>query len=144
MDDSDKAAARRESAARMRTKAMKMRREGANFDSIGTRLGVTRATARKLVSRELSALSSESGVDERRLLHADVLMELWRALYPSAVTGDPAAVDRFLRVEERLSRLLGLDLQPEGATAPAARKTRKGREADEAAYAVPEATANTA
>ena len=143
MDDSDKAAARRESAARMRTKAMKMRREGANFDSIGTRLGVTRATARKLVSRELSALSSESGVDERRLLHADVLMELWRALYPSAVTGDPAAVDRFLRVEERLSRLLGLDLQPEGATAPAARKTRKGRETDEAAYAVPEATANT-
>ena len=141
MDESDKAAARRESAARMRTKAMKMRREGANFDSIGSRLGVTRATARKLVSRELSALSSESGVDERRLLHADVLMELWRSLYPSAVTGDPAAVDRFLRVEERLSRLLGLDLQPEGAPPAAARKKRTAQEADDASYA--EATANS-
>lgn len=143
MDESDKAAARRESAARMRMKAMKMRREGANFDSIGTRLGVTRATARKLVSRELSALSSESGVDERRLLHADVLMELWRSLYPSAVTGDPAAVDRFLRVEERLSRLLGLDLQPEGAPAAAARKKRTARDGDEASHPVPEATASS-
>ena len=41
-------------------------------------------------------------------------MELWRALYPAAVAGDPAAVDRFLRVEERISQLLGLDLRPQG------------------------------
>jgi hypothetical protein len=111
---SDDANARREAAARLRAKAIKMRREGASLDSIGTRLGVTRATARRLVARELSSLSSEAGIEERRLLHADVLMELWRALYPAAVSGDPAAVDRFLRVEERISQLLGLDLQPAG------------------------------
>lgn len=114
MAGTDEANARRDAAARLRSKAIRMRREGASLDSIGSRLGVTRATARKLVARELSSLSSESGVDERRLLHADVLMELWRALYPAAVSGDPAAVDRFLRVEERISRLLGLDLQPQG------------------------------
>lgn len=114
MAGTDEASARREAAARLRAKALKMRREGASLESIGTRLGVTRATARKLVARELTSLSSESGIDERRLLHADVLMELWRALYPAAVTGDAAAVDRFLRVEERISQLLGLDIQPEG------------------------------
>jgi hypothetical protein len=114
MAGTDEASVRREAAARLRAKAIKMRREGASLDSIGTRLGVTRSTARRLVARELSTLSSESGNDERRLLHADVLMELWRALYPAAVSGDPAAVDRFLRVEERISQLLGLDLRPEG------------------------------
>jgi hypothetical protein len=114
MAGTDEAGARREAAARLRAKAIKMRREGASLDSIGTRLGVTRATARKLVARELSSLSSESGIEERRLLHADVLMELWRVLYPAAVSGDAAAVDRFLRVEERISQLLGLDLRPEG------------------------------
>jgi len=114
MAGTDEASVRREAAARLRAKAIKMRREGASLDSIGTRLGVTRSTARRLVARELSTLSSESGIDERRLLHADVLMELWRALYPAAVSGDPAAVDRFLRVEERISQLLGLDLRPEG------------------------------
>jgi hypothetical protein len=114
MAGTDEAGARREAAARLRAKAIKMRREGASLDSIGTRLGVTRATARKLVARELSSLSSESGIEERRLLHADVLMELWRVLYPAAVSGAAAAVDRFLRVEERISQLLGLDLRPEG------------------------------
>jgi Homeodomain-like domain len=114
MAGTDEASARRDAAARLRAKAIKMRREGASLDSIGSRLGVTRSTARRLVARELSSLSSESGIDEMRLLHADVLMELWRALYPAAVSGDPAAVDRFLRVEERISRLLGLDAQPEG------------------------------
>src|SRR5215207_2982612 len=114
MAGTDEASVRREAAARLRAKAIRMRREGASLDSIGTRLGVTRSTARRLVARELSTLSSESGIDERRLLHADVLMELWRALYPAAVSGDPAAVDRFLRVEERISQLLGLDLRPEG------------------------------
>ena len=126
MAGTDEAGARREAAARLRAKAIKMRREGASLDSIGTRLGVTRATARKLVSRELSSLSSESGIDERRLLHADVLMELWRVLYPAAVNGDPAAVDRFLRVEERISQLLGLDLQPEGGGNGHAEAARRG------------------
>lgn len=110
MDGNDEAAARREAAARLRTKALKLRREGGSFESIGARLGVTRAAARKLVDRELSALAAESGTEARRMLHVEVLMELWRTLYAPAMAGDPAAVERFLRVEERISRLLGLDL----------------------------------
>ena len=36
-------------------------------------------------------------------------MDLWRVLYGPATAGDIDAIDRFLRVEERISRLLGLD-----------------------------------
>lgn len=87
-----------------------MRREGEGFEAIGARLGMTRANARKLVGRELQSLAAESNVEERRLLHVEVLMELWRVLYASAMAGDRAAIDQFLRVEERISRLFGLDL----------------------------------
>lgn len=110
MSENDEAIARREAAARLRTKALKMRREGASLDSISTRLGISRANARKMVARELRSLSAEADAEERRMLHVEVLMDLWRSLYPAAASGDPAAVDRFLHVEERLSRLQGLDL----------------------------------
>ena len=120
----DDATARREATARLRAKAFEMRREGASFDTISTRLGITRAAARKLVSRELKSLAAEAEPEERRMLHAEVLMEIWRGLYEPAVAGDPAAIDRFLRVEERLARLLGLDAAPEQ---PAPRSSRRER-----------------
>ena len=44
------------------------------------------------------------------MVHVEALMELWRALYGPACSGDLDAVDRFLHVEERLSRLMALDL----------------------------------
>ena len=51
----DEASVRREASARMRAAAFQMRREGAAFDSIGTRLGVNRGAARKLVQKEVRA-----------------------------------------------------------------------------------------
>jgi hypothetical protein len=93
----------------MRAAAFQMRREGAAFDSIGSRLGVNRGAARKLVQKEVRLLAGETDIEERRLLHAEALMDLWRVLYGPATAGDINAIDRFLRVEERISRLLGLD-----------------------------------
>ena len=93
----------------MRAAAFQMRREGAPFDSIGIRLGVNRGAARKLVQKEVRLLAGESDTEERRLLHAEALMDLWRVLYSPATAGDIHAIDRFLRVEERISSLLGLD-----------------------------------
>jgi hypothetical protein len=106
----DDAALKREVGNRMRARALKMRREGEGFDAIGDRLGLTRARARRLVARELKAVAAESDPGERRLLHVEALMELWRVLYAAALAGDRVAIDQFLRVEERISRLLGLDL----------------------------------
>ena len=127
MTVTDDATARRDATARLRAKAFDMRREGASFDTISTRLGITRAAARKLVSRELKSLAAVAEPEERRMLHAEVLLEIWRALYEPAVAGDPAAIDRFLRVEERLARLLGLDAAPEQ---PAPRSSRRERAPD--------------
>ena len=93
----------------MRAAAFQMRREGAPFDSIGIRLGVNRGAARKLVQKEVRLLAGESDTEERRLVHAEALMDLWRVLYGPATAGDIDAIDRFLRVEERISSLLGLD-----------------------------------
>ena len=93
----------------MRAAAFQMRREGAPFDSIGSRLGVNRGAARKLVQKEVRLLAGESDTEERRLVHAEALMDLWRVLYGPATAGDIDAIDRFLRVEERISSLLGLD-----------------------------------
>jgi hypothetical protein len=114
MADRDQATVRREIAARRRAQAFQMRREGASFEAIGSRLGITRQAAHKMIAREVRYLAMEAEVEERRLVHAEALMDIWRALYPLASEGDLAAVDRFLRVEERLARLLGLDRQADG------------------------------
>jgi hypothetical protein len=112
VSEPDAAAVRREINARRRAQALQMRREGATFDAIASRMGVTRGAARKMVAREVRSLSNESPPEERRLIHAEALMDLWRVLHGPASQGDMAAIDRFLRVEERLARLLGLDRQP--------------------------------
>ena len=64
----DEASVRREANARMRAAAFQMRREGAASDSIGSRLGVNRGAARKLVQKEVRLLGGEADTEERRLL----------------------------------------------------------------------------
>ena len=131
MAEPDPAAVRREIAARRRVQVFQMRREGATLDAIATRLGVSRATIRRMVAREVSSLQSEMRPDERRMVHADALMDLWRVLHGPAAQGDMAAIDRFLRVEERLSRLLGLDRRPDDAAGEQALRIVVGSEGDE-------------
>jgi DNA-binding transcriptional regulator LsrR (DeoR family) len=131
----DHAAVRREIAARRRAQVFQMRREGASLDSIASRLGVSRASVRKMVAREVAALSAEAQPDERRIVHAEALMDIWRVLYAPATQGDLAAIDRFLRVEERLSRLLGLDRQQQDASAEQALRIVVGPEGEDAAPA---------
>src|SRR3954469_24908036 len=109
MAEPDPAAVRREIAARRRAQGFQMRREGPTLGAIAARLGVSRATARRMISREVSTLSTEMQPEERRIVHAEALMDLWRVLHTPASQGDMPSIDRFLRVEERLSRLLGLD-----------------------------------
>jgi hypothetical protein len=126
----DEASVRRETNARMRASAFQMRREGAAFDSIGSRLGVNRGAARKLVQKEVRLLAGEADTEERRLLHAEALMDLWRVLYGPATAGDIDAIDRFLRVEERIASLLGLD-RPLGGEGNGAVKIVLDRSEDE-------------
>ena len=61
-----------------------------------------------MVSRELRTTVAGADLAERRQLHAEALMDIWRTLYARAKQGELDAIDRFLRVEERLAELLGL------------------------------------
>jgi hypothetical protein len=110
MSEVNEAESRRVHAARQRRMAIQMSRSGESLESIAGRLGVTRSAARKMVTREARDFADHTLAEDRRMVHVEALMELWRALYPPACSGDLEAVDRFLRVEERLSRLLALDL----------------------------------
>jgi hypothetical protein len=101
---------RRIIAARQRRMAIQMSRAGESMEAIAGRLGVTRGVARKMVTREAREFADHNQTDDRRMVHVEALMELWRALYAPACAGDLDMVDRFLKVEERLSRLLALDL----------------------------------
>ncbi len=101
---------RRIIAARQRRMAIQMSRAGESMEAIAARLGVTRGAARKMVTREAKEFADHTQTDDRRMVHVEALMELWRVLYTPACAGDLANVDRFLKVEERLSRLLALDL----------------------------------
>lgn len=121
MSEVTEAESRRAQAARQRRMAMQMSRSGESLESIAGRLGVTRSAARRMVTREAREFGDGAMAEERRVVHAEALMELWRTLYTPACSGDLEAVDRFLRVEERLSRLLGLDL----ADRRPARRTRE-------------------
>lgn len=104
------AKSRRSQAARQRRQAVQMIRSGESLDSVATRLGVTRSVARQMVNREARDFAHQTAAEDRRMVHVEALMALWRVLYTPACRGDLEAVDRFLRVEERLSRLLALDL----------------------------------
>jgi hypothetical protein len=108
--DSNEAENRRTMAGRQRRMAIQMSRSGESMEAIAARLGVTRGAARKMVTREARQFADHTQTDDRRMVHVEALMELWRTLYTPACAGDLDAVDRFLRVEERLSRLLALDL----------------------------------
>jgi len=114
VSETETATARREMAARRRAQAFRMRREGATFEAIASRLGVTRRSAQRMVARELRASAAEDAADDRRRLHAEALMDIWRALQARAAAGEVEAIDRFLRVEERLAALLGLDRREAG------------------------------
>jgi DNA-binding transcriptional regulator LsrR (DeoR family) len=132
MAEPDAAAVRREIAARRRAQAFQMRREGATMDAIAARLNVSRSTVRRMIAREVTALSAEMQPDERRVVHVEALMDLWKVLHPAATQGDMAAIDRFLRVEERLSRLLGLDRRPDDAINEQALRILVGSDGEEA------------
>ena len=125
MSEPNEAENRRIIAQRQRRMAIQMSRSGESMEAIAARLGVTRGAARKMVHREAREFADHTQTDDRRMVHVEALMELWRTLYGPACAGDLDKIDRFLKVEERLSRLLALDLadayasgaanRPEGA-----------------------------
>lgn len=111
-------------AAQLRHRALELRLEGYGYNGIADTLGVSEHSAWKMVGVELQGLQASTQDLTRRyrdeqLERLDVAL---RAIWADVQAGKPEAVDCFLKIEERRSRLLGLDSvgsTPNGETIPA-------------------------
>jgi len=67
--------------------------------------------AYKDVKRELDKLRTETGDDAEDIRDIEVLRleSMLEAIFPKALRGDYRAIDRAIKISERLSKLLGID-----------------------------------
>ena len=98
-------------AAQLRQRALELRLEGHGYHAIADTLGVSEHSAWKMVGVELQGLQATTQDLARRyrdeqLERLDVAL---RAIWADVQAGKPEAVECFLKIEERRSRLLGLD-----------------------------------
>lgn len=98
--------------AETRTRAFELRRQGLSIREIGARLGISHTHVLRHISAVLADLRAEAltNADEWRALELDRLDGLQAALRPRIGEGDPKAIDTALRIMERRSKLLGLDM----------------------------------
>jgi hypothetical protein len=91
--------------------AVVLRKAGCSFDEIARRLGFSqKGSAYRAVIGYIQALAREDA-EALRELELQRLDALLKAIWPRALEGELAAIDRALRISERRARLCGLDLQ---------------------------------
>lgn len=100
---------RRIEAIERRGDALKLRKQGMTYDEIAAALGYTdRAGAYRAVQAALSAIL-EPAVEELRDVEGEALSQAQEAIWAKVIKGDLSAINTFLRISERRSRLYGLD-----------------------------------
>lgn len=89
--------------------ALELRRAGYSYAEIARAMGLSgKDTVHNIVGRALERCVREPA-DAVVELETQRLDQLFKAVLPTALTGDPASVNSALRVMERRARLLGLD-----------------------------------
>jgi predicted transcriptional regulator len=102
-------------AAERRQKAMGLRRNGATYEMIAEALDITLPMARRYVKQGIDAIHKDIAetAEEARTLELERLDTMLRVLAnkveAAAAEGDYRPMQMQLRVQERRSRLLGLD-----------------------------------
>ena len=88
-----------------------MRKRGMSYAEIGNAMGISESGAYGCVSRALKALKAQAteSAEEERDLELARLDKLLKIAEAAAESGDLAAIDRVLRIQERRSKYLGLD-----------------------------------
>ena len=118
--DPNKLPARDAAAALRAAQALNLRKLGMTYDNIARECGYNnRGTAYNAVQRELQRTLQEAA-DDLRMLEAQRLDDLYRAMIPKALKGDGWSVDRCLRIMERRAALLGLDAKTDASAIAAA------------------------
>lgn len=90
---------------------MEMRIGGASARAIAEQLGITERGVRKAIRRAMDRIRSEGdeNAEQYRDLQLERLDKMLLAVWSDAIKGIYGAVDRVLKIEDRRSRLLGLD-----------------------------------
>ena len=89
--------------------ALRLRMLGVTYQNIADTLGYRgHAGARAAVSAELERVQYEA-VNDYRTLQLNRLEGLHTTFYPRAASGEVGAAEVTIRIEEKISRLLGLD-----------------------------------
>ncbi len=96
-------------ATERRLMALELRKGGATYRAIAKELGYGGpGAAYKAIDRALKEVLRDPA-ESVRSLELERLDAMLMGIWPSAKGGDPAAIDRVLKLMERRSRLLGLD-----------------------------------
>lgn len=101
------------SAAERRYQAVQLRQKGLSYRRIAERLGCSKSVVAKDIKREIQELKSltRAEVEELRQLELERLDTAQQFVSNELNNGNDvlAAVDRWLKISERRSKLLGLD-----------------------------------
>ena len=91
--------------------AVQLRKAHLGYQQIGDRLGMTASGAYRCVSRALARMKAETGevAEQVRQLESDRLDVIGTVLWNKVLDGKVEFIDRYLKVQERRARLLGLD-----------------------------------
>ena len=91
--------------------ALELRMAGKGYQAIGDALGITAPGAADAVRRAIAKLEAETAekAEEVRRLELDRLDAMLEGLWEKAKDGDPQAIDRVLRIQERRAKYLGID-----------------------------------
>jgi hypothetical protein len=93
--------------------ALKMRQAGASYDDIARVLGYKSASGAYHAIKAGLKKTLQEPAEELRFLELSRLDEALKAIWPDVRKGSLFAIDRFLKISERRSRLLGLDAKTE-------------------------------
>lgn len=89
--------------------ALELRKAGVPYSKIAEVLGLgSPGVAKRMVSRALTEMGVEPS-EEMRMMEMQRLNHVLAIIWPKVKDGDLAAIDRFLKLQERISALQGLD-----------------------------------
>ncbi len=104
---------RRIAAKERQRQALELRIAGVTFAAIADRLGYATAYGAYLAVDAALKATLRPAADALRELDTERLDKLQLAVWPAALRGDLAAIDRCLKILAQRARLLGLDLGAE-------------------------------
>ncbi len=98
------------SALDKQMQALKLRRAGLGYDEIAKLVGYKSASGAFGAVRSALRKTLQEPADDLRKMELERLDVAMQAIFPMVTKGNLLAIDRYLKISERRSKLLGLDL----------------------------------